>query len=106
VRNVKKSDVEGYAFAAFWLDSSSGTTVVAEFALLSGRGLRDPCPSFEDELALRPDSASGNVAITLVPFPFDWISMLPPNGLTRSCIPRKPTPTLSPEAILDCVCAS
>lgn len=47
------------------------------------------------------DSIKGTAAVTVVPFPFERTSMLPPNCLTRSRIPRNPTPAVAPEAIFD-----
>jgi len=35
---------------------------------------------------------TGNMALTRVPWPFDWISRVPPNWRKRSRIPRSPTP--------------
>ena len=52
---------------------------------------------FEDESAiLFQISAKGIIAVTVVPFPFEWISTRPPKYRTRSCIPRNPTPAVSP----------
>ena len=47
------------------------------------------------------DSVKGTLAITVVPLPFERTSTLPPSCLTRSRIPRSPTPAVAPEAIFD-----
>ena len=38
--------------------------------------------------------AMGRIAVTCVPWPFDWICNVPPNWRKRSLIPRSPTPVL------------
>jgi len=68
------------------------------------RGICHPYPGATRAAAVRPFSPRiGSTTKTDVPTPGECTSNAPPISFSRSCIPRKPTPTLDPALSFSCV---